>query len=588
MKRLVLCFILATFLFSVGAVIAPSSSSGGGGGGWCSDSDGGLDYNNKGEVTNSNGDINTDYCIDQNTLKEYSCGETVCNTVEECTDPEPQTTQRLEIQVIYNIETAQSIFDGEDMGTTTIGFTKSFLSEDLTHSLVVKKEGYKDCSRDVTLFQNKSTKVYVTLKETSSEDDCNVSIENGGDLVMGGGGSRSCSQRTICERTNNDLEYSCSAGSSCLDGACIPGSNTSQGETSMDTCLDDSSKYWDQKTDRCKSGYSESLISSLCSDPDGGSNYYEEAHTFGFRSYSTATDPSRDLRIRTGGRDYCDPESRQLHEHYCSEEGYIQTLYFTCPNGCSNTQNACIPGDEISEEITCIFEDSEIEQSCYIAGSFTNQDEGTKLCYGENNCKINFTSYEGEEITWKSTCGGYEYSTIDGIDETLNFYCKGGEVDEDYITSLGFKEAYWECYDGAENEEESETCISSSEWKDQATAFCEGHCYEDGSKCGVNSFGVSNECYLAIPSVPALPGTSLGDDVTICRDACPKNRKCYPFGHRKSGEFCSDTGSFIEQLESGNTCENNFECDSNVCVDGECISSGLIRSFIDWFKSFFN
>ena len=90
---------------------------------------------------------------------------------------------------------------------------------------------------------------------------------------------------------------------------------------------------------------------------------------------------------------------------------------------------------------------------------------------------------------------------------------------------------------------------------------------------------------------PELPDEIREDPTfleTICKDSCYANDKCYPFGYRKSDEFCSDNGAFTEQLESGNTCENSFECESNVCVDGECISSGFLRKIINWFKNFFS
>ena len=34
-------------------------------------------------------------------------------------------------------------------------------------------------------------------------------------------------------------------------------------------------------------------------------------------------------------------------------------------------------------------------------------------------------------------------------------------------------------------------------------------------------------------------------------------------------------------------CDNNFECESNVCVSGECVSNTLIRKIINWFKRVF-
>jgi hypothetical protein len=67
---------------------------------------------------------------------------------------------------------------------------------------------------------------------------------------------------------------------------------------------------------------------------------------------------------------------------------------------------------------------------------------------------------------------------------------------------------------------------------------------------------------------------------------CLLNDTCYPLGYRKDGEFCSDSKEFMSQLEGG-YCNNNFECESNVCVDSECVSGGLFRRILDWFRNFF-
>ena len=73
----------------------------------------------------------------------------------------------------------------------------------------------------------------------------------------------------------------------------------------------------------------------------------------------------------------------------------------------------------------------------------------------------------------------------------------------------------------------------------------------------------------------------------FCKDSCPLDGKCYPFGYRKNGEYCPDEGMFKEQLKSEEACDNNFECSTNVCVDGKCISSGLIQKIINWLTELF-
>jgi hypothetical protein len=77
------------------------------------------------------------------------------------------------------------------------------------------------------------------------------------------------------------------------------------------------------------------------------------------------------------------------------------------------------------------------------------------------------------------------------------------------------------------------------------------------------------------------------EEITICKDSCPLNNKCYPFSYRKGGKYCSDEGSFKEQLKENEICENNFECSTNLCIDGKCIGSNLIQKVFSWLKTLF-
>ncbi len=71
-------------------------------------------------------------------------------------------------------------------------------------------------------------------------------------------------------------------------------------------------------------------------------------------------------------------------------------------------------------------------------------------------------------------------------------------------------------------------------------------------------------------------------------NGCELDKKCYPLGYRKSDKFCSDNLEFKNQLNPDDSCENNFECSSNVCVSGECVSEGLINKILNWFKRLFS
>jgi hypothetical protein len=68
---------------------------------------------------------------------------------------------------------------------------------------------------------------------------------------------------------------------------------------------------------------------------------------------------------------------------------------------------------------------------------------------------------------------------------------------------------------------------------------------------------------------------------------CSLNGECYPLGYRKSGDYCSETGEFIKQVGDDVQCDNNFECGTNLCIDGQCISQGFLKKIFEWFGRLF-
>jgi hypothetical protein len=82
-------------------------------------------------------------------------------------------------------------------------------------------------------------------------------------------------------------------------------------------------------------------------------------------------------------------------------DGVSETISFTC-------------GAALSETITCLFPGSKVTQSCdSIKGS----------CKGVSSCSVIVSGTLGEKVDWKSTCGGYFTTIVDGKSETITFPC---------------------------------------------------------------------------------------------------------------------------------------------------------------------
>ncbi|MFC1647856.1 hypothetical protein ACFL1B_00250 [Nanoarchaeota archaeon] len=136
-----------------------------------------------------------------------------------------------------------------------------------------------------------------------------------------------------------------------------------------DSCLDVSHCSWDAETDTCIDYVGPSP--STCNDPDGGLDYYNQAHAFG---YSKICADDRDCRYRSGGRDYCvdgivGANVVSLREMYCDDEGHLASVYYTCEFGC--VEGACLQ----SPVGVCPEPPVNIREECYLI-NITNTTTG--------------------------------------------------------------------------------------------------------------------------------------------------------------------------------------------------------------------
>lgn len=72
--------------------------------------------------------------------------------------------------------------------------------------------------------------------------------------------------------------------------------------------------------------------------------------------------------------------------------------------------------DSVREEVKCVFHGSTTEQKCYT-------DDGKFSCAGTDTCVAVVSGERGAKLTWKSSCGSYAYTSIDGQSEYAEFKC---------------------------------------------------------------------------------------------------------------------------------------------------------------------
>ncbi len=392
------------------------------------------------------------------------------------------------------------------------------------------------------------------------------------------------------------------AGYNCRDG-CFYGTETLMKNLSC--------SYQGGRSELCCRTIGANEDRGPCVDSDGGKDADIWGHTFNY------VEDNPDFCLVAGG------SFRYVDEYYC-ENNSINESIIECPLGCKN--GACIKEGQIKN---CIIENG--EGTCEFSGKTYNVKN--VVCDGNITLEVSYdavTSYSGELFLGGLT----EFLLKDGtqiramsdlcsnsiilsfekyrelltiIDygtyrvyygDKINFASVNAEIDE-IAWALPGDTTPWikinvnsfpESFNLKQNEERVFTYGAvnnplSADLNIKVISFG----LDEGSP--TKSFATielspveTNEVLSPVEtSGPVLRNESSQN--FFC-NGCDLESKCYPFGYRKSGRYCSDGREFIKQIQSG-FCDNNFECKSNLCVNDECISRNFIQKIIDFFKNLF-
>ena len=79
---------------------------------------------------------------------------------------------------------------------------------------------------------------------------------------------------------------------------------------------------------------------------------------------------------------------------------------------------------DVKENVKCVMWDATAPQECYSdKGSCKGEVQKDSTGRTYVSCGVDVTGKKGEQVTWKSSCGGYAYTTMDGQNDVAEFKC---------------------------------------------------------------------------------------------------------------------------------------------------------------------
>lgn len=337
-----------------------------------------------------------------------------------------------------------------------------------------------------------------------------------------------------------------------------------------------------------------------CIASDGGINYYVRGTVTSYNYFGTGEDIIKE--------DYCDGD--YLYEFFCDDKGVVTGKEFKCPRGCKD--GACI-GEAPKEPLEILKCEGSEDPSEFNMNSFikVTYNDGT-FVYFNDTCRgreavhyfCGYTGTEGDRPHYWTSLRNCNDSCLNGVcvicsdsGGGINYSLKGkvtftyenngtSEVYEDtcaYSSGGVFGVRKYFCENGKVSYVTRECPLGCTE---KTCSSC------SNGVCNIDDIIINPTKKTSIVEMKYEEEDNahevLQRDLDFLCGGCRLDNKCYFYGFRKDGKFCSDENNqFISQKQTDSVCENNWECTSNVCVSGECISPSLIYKILNWFKRLF-
>jgi hypothetical protein len=73
----------------------------------------------------------------------------------------------------------------------------------------------------------------------------------------------------------------------------------------------------------------------------------------------------------------------------------------------------------------------------------------------------------------------------------------------------------------------------------------------------------------------------------LCEGCLDTNDNCLSAGTRTKTEYCDADGLLKSQKNTDESCYNNYECSSNLCISNSCVSPTAFQRFLVWLRGIF-
>ncbi len=317
-----------------------------------------------------------------------------------------------------------------------------------------------------------------------------------------------------------------------------------------------------------------------CIDSDGGLNYYVKGNL------TTSVVPG------TNFEDYC-LHNNLIERHCLSSDPNNFTVNYSCPNGCSN--GACVNVTQNQTNLTCNGQTNQGQQCIEII----SPKNGEKLVNG-TIYNITWKQFNTDTINIYLTSSPY-FSTRTYIASVLK--TNSSQIYQSYLWDINIMGTdQTEGYVIGIHAYPATSVYSNGTFGIYPYIFHEPSCNDSDGGLNYyvkgNTFGNSQDgsnwsktdyCEESIVLEYDCNNNMPGDGGSfVCPNGCIDGScitSCSPVGNRfrenNQSYYCSANGSNILQQTVESDCENNYECRSNFCSDGKCISnpsqtSGLI------------